>query len=234
MCRWAVITWPLLGDPEKNKIVLGEFYDPKYKTSAVANSLRRELAFWYPLKMVGGVFDNEEDIELLRNKYHLTTPLYEKISCSFVSPVLYDLSCMIPLFLEDKKLPVYSSEKSTEQIGIIFPHLDPGVRGCIIEQMVLMNLKKFIVLGGREKKNSRSIAALSRRFLLMCKVPPERICKIRESRACLENALRVCRTLEVVIGCSVFDISWIGPFVRCCRELGIFQGSVRFVVSSRM
>jgi hypothetical protein len=233
MCRWAVITWPLSGDPEKNHIVIGEFYDPKYKTSTVVNSLRRDLTFWYPLKMIDGIFDNEEEVDAMRNKYHLTRPLYEKISCKLVSPVLYDLSCMTPLFVEDKKLPGYT-EKSSEKIGIIFPNLDPSIRGCIIKQMVLMNLKKFITLGGPEKKNLRSTAALSRRFLLMCKVPPEKICKIRESRGCLENALRMCNTVEVVIGCSVLDISWIGPFVRCCREIGIFRGQVRFVVNNRM
>lgn len=234
MCRWAVITWPVSSDPEKNPLVIGEFYDPNYKTSEIATSLQKDLSYWYPLRLIDGIFDNEEDIEILRNKYHLTRPSHEKISGKFVSPVLYDFSCKIPLFFEDKKLPVYSVEKSTEQVGIIFPPLDPMVRGSIIRQMASMNFSKFITLGGREKRNLKSISALSRRFLLMCGVPSERIYEIRESRSGLEKALRVCCALEVVIGCSVDDISWIGPFVRYCRELGIFHGIVRFVVNNQM
>lgn len=184
MCRWALIAFPCKGKKDRY-LVLGELYDESLKKDN--NKLlefRKDLQFLYPFKYSfkkRKCYSNE-DLESFRKKYKLTSRIVsvgffeDNSSLTFRTPVLYDLTCQVRIFLTNFLRPVY--KQKNDSICMILPYQDPIQRGKLLYDAVVYGPMFFAVTGDKQGENLDTTGTLMSRYLQSCGVPQDRIIKI--------------------------------------------------------
>lgn len=158
MCKIGLISWPVTNkSPFSLFINLGEIYDKEIKDDiSLLSQFNRDLRYLYPFKY--SFRDNKcyniEDFKPLRSKYHLTTcakltgkGLEDTQEVIFRTPVLYDLTCMVPVFEKIKLEKISYNPLMSQTVFIVVPTLDPICRGKILDE-VIANNPKYIILTG--------------------------------------------------------------------------------------
>lgn len=192
-CKIGLISKPF-NNSEDCFLNLGEIFDKGIRNNiSILYELHKCLPYIcsFNIKVKNDIIilDNMEDIISLQDKYKLTRKIWlygynnmrtntKKIK--FLTPELYDISCMVPLFSDKIKrtlCPIVGI-KNPLRIFILFPYKDPTVRGKIIDNCfnIADNHKLyFYTMGGVYGSNTNSISKLNRRYLLSRGVKDEDI-----------------------------------------------------------
>lgn len=243
MSRWALISWPLKEkNPLNNYLIIGEIYDENIKKDKnILSQFCEDLNFLYPFKFSKeeNKCYNSEDFIYFQNKYKLTVNLrligkIKRKIIIFRSPQLYDLKEMKPIFTKKCK-PVY--EEKNDTVCFIFPHPNPVIRGESLKTAVLFGAKFFVISGGKFGKNKDNLYTLMSRYLLSCKVPINKIIKIKEEN----NIEWILEAIEIIklffsegedyqmrIICFSELISEISKTVRTWRRNNIIQKKIYY------
>lgn len=191
-CKIGLISKPVTNS-EEYFLNLGEIFDKGIRNNiSILYELHKCLpyicSFNIKVKNDNIILDNMEDIISLQDRYRLTRKIWlygynmrrntKKIK--FLTPELYDISCMVPLFSDKIKhtLCPLGGIKDPLRIFILFPYKDPTVRGKIIDNCfnVAHNHKLyFYTMGGVYGSNKNSISKLNKRYLLSRGVKDEDI-----------------------------------------------------------
>jgi hypothetical protein len=244
MCRIALISWPISKKSPKNFYInLGEIYDKKIQEDiTILSQFHRETAYLYPFRYKDTCY-NIEDFNVFRKRYGLTIRhrlvgnIPKEKVITFRSPVLYDISCMVPLFRNTKSIPkkYYPISKAC----IVLPTLNPIIRGHILNE-VIINRPEFIVLAGkRDGKNHDSTATLMTRYLRKRGVPMKNIFKIQIDKKpeCILDALELLEMINIpmecpiVVACSHEDINIVQRTVRKWRRKGVIDKKISYYCS---
>jgi hypothetical protein len=187
-CRIALIAWSI--KPPGLYLNMGEIYDPNMKQLNILYDFYNEIKYLYPfrcsVKQKNVLCYNIEDFRVFQTKYKLTKKIVlcgEKEGViTFKSPLLYDLSCMIPLFIAKEYVPYSISEKRDDDVGVrlfvVVLYKNPITRAKILN-CCLEKYKKgdyMVVTGGKKGNNKDTIATLATRYLLKY-IPNEFIIK---------------------------------------------------------
>lgn len=237
MCRWALISWPINQKiPQPCYLILGELYDRNIRENiAILSQFHRDLQYLYPFRFSKekNSCNNIEDIIYFQKKYSLTVKLQlvgenEGDIITFRSPVLYDISCMVPLF--DKNVRKIAYKQKNDLICIILPYLNPVDRGKLLEEVVRYGPATFVIIGDSYGKNKDSTATLMCRYLLSCQVPINRILKVRHDKKpeCILEAIEIVNAVEqddysLLIACRHENIQSIGKTIRTWRKNDIIE-----------
>ena len=217
MCRWAVVSWPFQ-KAVPVYLILGEIYDPDFQDWI---RLHRDLTYLTPFlySTETNRTDIERDIVYLQETYPLTVGhrLIGKLPDSiirfgFQRPVLYDLSCNIPVVQEIKR-PLYKAQ--CDSVCLILPANGLTSRGEVAEEALSYGAKWFFV-----PTNSRLLC----RYLFSRGVQKQQLILLHSILPnCLQDANELLRMLhqvkcELVIACSIRNIQNVGKAVRKWRE----------------
>jgi hypothetical protein len=245
MCRIALISWPTTDKTPSNCYInLGEMYDKVMKTDSILLSqFNRELRFLYPFRYVvsKNACYNMEDFNVFKDKYRLTIGIRlfgkipEKDTITFRTPVLYDVTCMVPLILPHliTPVPVYIPDK---KVCIVLPHLNPLIRGCILDEVVRNRPETIVLVGQSRGKNKDSTATLMTRYLRRLGVPMKCIIKspIDKKPECILDALALLEMMDVpdnysvVVACSTEDITLMQKSIRFWRKKGLITKRISY------
>ena len=185
----------------KYMLSLGVFRSkPKEKT---VRELYNNLQFLYPFSATlypnGKVIpSNGEDFRIIRERYQLkgcikllTKYPDNRIIIRTEPPVLYDLTCNVPLFpprttVLGKYENVYKSVGCKRCfIFIVIPEIDPFIRGKIIDNCLSIpkssDTYMFMNLGCKEGLNKISTSKLASRYLYYLGAPTESIIENTEN-----------------------------------------------------
>ena len=246
--RIGLISWPVSFSVPKvdtdTFLNLGEIYDKDiYNDSNILKEFNNDLQFLYPFKVkkVNNNFKiyNEEDFHCFRKKYklRLTTTLhnYKNLAkeeydnrIAFVSPRLYDISDMKPLFEHPFDLYNQTNISTHCRVFIVLPHIDPIIRGKILHeciQYIKKNNFMFILIGDQYGKNKETTSTLMKRYLLSCGIESEKINKsvcdifpnsIVESMELLPFFLDITKNLtnDIFIGCPSYKMYTVMSFIQ--------------------
>jgi hypothetical protein len=255
MCKIGLISWPI-----KNKspftlfINLGEIYDKEIKDDiSLLSQFNRDLRYLYPFKysLKSNKFYNSEDFKPFRSKYHLTTcaklagtglaegglaegGLAEGVII-FRTPILYDLTCMVPVFQKIKLEKISYNPFISETVFIVIPTLDPICRGKILDEVITNNPRYIILTGSISGENKTSTITLMTRYLRKKGAPTDIILRCDSDRrpTCILDCLALIdimglNNLEVTVACSCSDISLLQKAVRAWRRLGIINKRISY------
>lgn len=234
MCRWALISWPIEEKTPRNLyLILGEIYDKDIRTDITKISeFYRDLLYFYPFRfsVKENICYNAEDIFSLQKKYGLTVRHQlvgntDKEILSLRTPILYDISCMVPLFVKNNRI-IYKQKKDT--VCIVLSYSDPIVRGKLLKEVLEYGPMTFVLTGDKYGKNKDSTATLASRYLLTCKVPSECIIKINQDKTpdCILEAIEIVNMTvaytdyDIIIACQSENIH---QTVRSLKKKGILQ-----------
>ena len=171
-CKIGIISFPVKTN-QFPVLHMGEIYDSKMRDNiAKLYELNLNLKYItsFNVTFLDGkpIIDNIEDIMEFQKIYKLTRKIYinsNKLEYSemYLAPKLYDIDCMVPLFLEDNlKLSSSLIEKKKitgRNIFILLPYYNPIERGEIINNCLdIDNESYFIILGSKS-------CILSKRYL---------------------------------------------------------------------
>lgn len=174
-CRVGLIAQPL-NNPSLGYINLGEVFMNKnvenlYSIHVNTQYLTRFLAL---VKDNNITIDNIEEIYKVQEHHKLTRKIYPVGNLSgkltFSRPKLYDISCMVPLFIDEiihRKLPL--SNAFIYRVFIVIPIYDPIIRGKAITNCINMNQDRkslFYVLGEKFGSNKKATCMLTKRYLV--------------------------------------------------------------------
>jgi hypothetical protein len=244
MCRWALISWPIgQKTPQDLYLNLGEIYDKNIKSDIFTLSqFNRDLRYLYPFRysQKNNRCSNSEDFICLQKKYGLTVRLQlvgesDRKIITFRSPVLYDITCMVPLFVQDNCKTFY--KQKNDLICIVLPYQDPISRGKLLEECVKYGPSSFVLIGDTYGENGDSTATLMCRYLLSCNVPANRILKIHQDNIpeCILEALEIVDFTEgdseydLVIACRHENIQKIARTIRWWRKNNIIGKRVTYI-----
>jgi len=242
MCKWALISWPVKeSKPNKVYVILGEFYDKKiYDNISFLSEFYRDLQYFYPFRFSVSRKNcyNIEDIFCLQKKYGLTIRhrlvgnTKEKV-LTMRTPILYDISCMVPLF--PTSVQKLSYIQKNESVCIVMPCIDLIKRGKLLEEIINYGSKIFAVCGNIYGENKDTIATLSTRYLLKRGVPFSQIVKIsgnKNTEYILEaiDILNIIITnYNIVIACRSDDIQDINKKLRIWRKKKMLNRKVTYI-----
>ena len=245
MCRWALISWPIENKtPEKLFIILGEFYDTKTQLSL--SDCKRDLQYLYPFRYSQRkkCCYNQLDFSYFQKKYKLTVKpqlvgVSEKSVITFRTPILYDITCMVPLFLNSSsRLPTYSQK--SDDVCIVILSGNPVERGELLNELLEYGPSLFILVGDFQVTNSDSNSTLATRYLLKCKVPIHKIAKIGNGVIpdCIIESLDVANMMgtttadyNLIVACNNDNIQQIGKFLRMWKKRSGIAKRIRYVVT---
>jgi hypothetical protein len=240
MCKWALISWPIdQQTPHQLYLIIGELYDKNIKENiSTLSKFNRDLQYLYPFRFSQEENScyNEEDIYCLQKKYGLTSKLRlvgeskNKI-ITFRSPVLYDISCMVPLFEKSTSTNKIIYEQKNDVICIVIPYLNPVNRGKLLEDVLKYGPGTFVLVGDTYGKNKDSTATLMSRYLLSCQVPSDRIIKIRDDKIpeCILESIEIINMTspdpdyELLIACRHKNIQEINKTIRIWKNQGVIE-----------
>lgn len=243
MCKIGLISWPVnTKTPHNFYINLGEIYDKDVKDNAsLLSEFNRDLRYLYPFRysVTKNKCYNSEDFKTFKSKYRLTIgyKLVGKIPPEniiiFRTPILYDLTCMIPVF---EKVSVQKNFNSSESsVYIVIPTLDPICRGKILDEVISNNPKYIILTGSVSGTNNTSTITLMTRYLRRCKTPMDIIIKSNGDKKpnCILDCLALIdimglNTLDVIIACSCSDITVLQKSVRMWRRLKVINRRISY------
>jgi hypothetical protein len=224
---------------------LGEIFDRSIRQDVnilyeLHKNLRYLCAFKAKIEGKDIIPDNIEEISTLQNRYKLTRKIWVKGqvqngAMKFLSPELYDLSCMVPLF--PNKISRSICPKGNEmplRMFVLFPYTDPIVRGEIVNNCfsVLGKYKAcFYTIGGLQGHNTRATCDLSRRYLLTCGVEDDNISCIQydEFPDCILEVLNMIKfilpetEMQVFIAVQREDMNRVMDYIRLANKLGIID-----------
>lgn len=220
-CRYGLISQP------KNYtgfyILFAEIYNRDFKSDINALfSFFKELRFlgsfkakidWETKKIIS---DIDEDINFYKEKFKLM-PVFKIIIVNnnknrpiyalFNNPVLYDISCMVPIFARQIPKPIYTCSQ-IKKIAIIFPYRNPVIRGSILENIIQSGPEVFIFFG------EKSIVKKYINFLKQYGVDRSKIkithLKFKELFISLEG--------YIIIGCYNMDIYKIHKQIKALKR----------------
>jgi hypothetical protein len=219
-------------------INLGEVFDIKIKNDiGKLYQLHFTTKYLYPFNIT--IEDNKiipcnlEEITNIQNKYNLTRILSitgKKHNNSFETPVLYDLTCMVPLFSPKiERLKINNIPQTGLRIIIILPYTNPIKRGKIIENCLLLSYQPktvFYSIGGIKGRNTVSIYELTKRYLLSAGVKEENIYgseydnkkdSIIEAIGMLKFILGDISSAEIILGVSHKEMNYFLQLIRSNR-----------------
>ena len=224
---------------------LGEIFDRSIREDIntlyeLHKNLRYLCAFKAKIKGKDAIPDNIEEISVIQNRYKMTRKIWikgnlQKGTMKFLSPELYDLSCMVPLF--PNKIYRSICPKSNNLplcMFILLPYTDPIVRGEIIDSCfsVLGKYKAFFyIIGEIQGQNTRSTCDLSRRYLLTCGVEDNNISRNQCDKFpdCILEALNIIKfilpdtEMKVFIAVQREDMNRVMDHIRDINKLGILD-----------
>jgi hypothetical protein len=168
-------------DPRKNYLLfLGEI---KEKDEKLLYDLHKELRFLckFNAAIVGSsiLLDNAEEILAFQKKYNIEpkislTGIADEKTIKLLSPELYDITCMIPLFSDTVTRSVKPICNSKSKVFFIFPRCnDPFMRGKIIDTCFEAAGERemfFYLIGCIYGINKIKTSILTKRYLLSCGV----------------------------------------------------------------
>jgi hypothetical protein len=247
MCKIALISWPTTNKTPHNLYInLGEIYDKCIKEDIYTLSeFYRDLNYLYPFEYLlkTGKCFNSEDFTYFKHKYSLTLtikligkkpdPTCHKLI--FRTPILYDISCMVPLFIPSKYIPI-NPVLSTNMVSIVLSTIDPISRGKILDNILIYNPKYILLTGEKIGDNYNSTITLMTRYLLKKLFPIKNIVKttLYKKPHCIIDCLSLLDLLdididtEIRIACSQNDIITVSEFVRISRKLGLINKKISF------
>jgi hypothetical protein len=265
MCKIGLISWPITNkSPFSLYINLGEIYDKEIKDDiSLLSQFNRDLKYLYPFKysLKNNKFYNSEDFKAFRTKYHLTTSarlatarlatasLADARSASesskqdisdtgevvFRTPVLYDLTCMVPVFEKIKLEKITYNQLLSDTVFIVVPTLDPICRGKILDEVIANNPKYIILTGSISGENKTSTITLMTRYLRKRGVPTDIIlrCDSDKRPTCILDCLALIdimelNSLQVSVACSCLDITLLQKSVRAWRRLGVVNKRISY------
>lgn len=176
-CRIALISWPLDKSVENGYINLGEIYDKSMKTHDKLFEIQRDILCLYPFRCEITDGDircyNIEDFTHFQDKYRLTRKLQlsgdiPNGRVAFRTPVLYDLTCMVPVFTERRLIQTIKRRNKPEpSVFVVLPYANPMTRAKILNNCIeLCGPRDIIVLlGGRQGNNKENTATLAYRYV---------------------------------------------------------------------
>lgn len=233
-CKISLISWPIKNkSPQSGYVNFGEIYDRKIKSDkTILEQFHQELAYLYPFRCVTQpnlACYNIEDIRYFQKKYKLTVKLkmngvFDKV-ITLRSPVLYDITCMVPLFPKHRK-EVKKLTTDKKHVCVVLPYKNPVLRGKMLSRCLdLESNTFFILLGDKLGKNKDSCATLATRYLLSRAVPAVNMIKSLEGTVpdCILDSLALVELMGIenfifTIVCSSEDISEISTTVRTWRK----------------
>lgn len=245
MCKIGLISWPIDNNtPQNFYICLGEIYDKQIKNDPnVLSEFYRDLNYLYPFtySLVSNKCYNSEDFKAFKTKYKLTIglKLIGRIPVGvkqiiFRSPVLYDLTCMVPLFIRERQERV-SYNPSRNSVFIVIPTLDPICRGKILDEVISNSPKYIIITGSVAGDNITSTTTLMCRYLQKKGIPSGIVIKSRGDKKpnCILDCLALIdimglNDLDISIGCSCSDITLLQKSVRVWRRLKVITKRISY------
>jgi len=249
MCKIGLISWPITNKSPLNLYInLGEIYDKEIKDDlSLLSQFNRDLRYLYPFKysFKDNKCYNSEDFKPFRSKYHLTTrarlagSLINTTSHTqeaiFRTPVLYDLTCMVPVFEKMKLEKISYSPVISGTIFIVVPTLDPICRGKILDEVIANNPRYIMLTGSIAGDNNTSTITLMTRYLKRRGVSTDIIlrCHSEKRPTCILDCLAVIdimalNNLEVAVACSCSDITLLQKSVRAWRRLGVVNKRISY------
>jgi hypothetical protein len=229
--------------PKGLYINLGEMYDKSMKDNLpLLSQFNRELACLYPFDYNKSCY-NSEDFKFFKNRYSLTLGIRlvgVKIDYPtrlvFRTPVLYDISCMVPLFEPGFFIPRGPSVTPSPIVCIVLGTTDPICRGKILDEVISCNPMYIILTGAKFGENYNSTTTLMTRYLLKRLIDNKKIIKSHLFKKpdcildCLEmqELLQVNDHTETRIACCQDDITSIQKAVRVWRRLGIVKKKISY------
>jgi hypothetical protein len=245
MCKIGLISWPIdHNTPQNFYISIGEIYDKQVKNDPkVLSEFYRDLNYLYPFtySLVSNKSYNSEDFKAFRSKYKLTIglKLIGRIPTGvkqiiFRSPVLYDLTCMVPVFIRERKDRI-SYNPSRNSVFIVIPTLDPICRGKILDEVISNNPKYIIITGSVAGDNITSTTTLMSRYLHKMRIPSGIVIKSRGDKKpnCILQCLELIdimglNDLDISIACSCSDITLLQKSVRAWRRLKVITKRISY------
>lgn len=224
---------------------LGEIFDRSVcKDVNILYELHKNLRYLCPFKVqIEGkdiTPDNIEEISTIQNRYKLTRKIWmeghvQNGAMKFLSPELYDLSCMVPLF--PNKISRSICPKGNEmplRMFILFPYTDPIVRGEIIDNCFSVSGEHktyFYTIGGLHGQNTSATCDLSTRYLLTCGVEDDNISRNQydDFPDCILEALNMIKFIMPDIEMQVFiavqreDMNRFMKHIRLANKLGMID-----------
>jgi len=232
MCKWALISWPIdQPNPSQIYLILGEIYDKKIQNDSVLLSeFYRNLAYLYPFRY--SVADNNcynaEDMVVFRKKYGLTAKCALvgatlKKTLAMRSPILYDISCMVPLF--QTKIPRMLYSQKNNGVCIVLLCSDPIDRGKLLQEAIGCGPVLFVLAAATPGSNRDSLVSLGRRYLLVNKVPVNRVL---QNSGKLESMLQFFAESPITIVCSSEVIQKISRGIRMWKRATFSEQKITY------
>ena len=246
MCKIALISYPIKSNSPFNFYInLGEIYDDSMKQNlSLLSQFYRELKFLYPFRY-SKTCSNIEDYKLFRVRYKLTNiikltgQIPEEKIITFRTPILYDITCMVPLFInEPLKSPI--KEYIENHIAcIVLPSIDPIIRGKMLDEVITNKPKYIVLVGDKNGNNFDSTSTLMHRYLRKYSVPNLNIIKSNVTSKipnCILDCLSILEIIDIdiinkykiIVACSPDDITFIQKSVRSLRSKGIIKQEISY------
>lgn len=186
-CKIALISWPVKNtSPKDGYINLGEIYDKNIKNNkSILQKMNKELSYMYPFRCKIRpkiTCSNIEDFRYFQREYRLTSKLkiegkFTKNNITFRSPILYDITCMVPVFRKQTRFK-YIQTTQKRHVCILPTCKNPIIRGKLVERCMELHSDIFFILSGPKMgKNKDTCSTLYSRYLLSCSVQKKNIMK---------------------------------------------------------
>jgi hypothetical protein len=245
MCKTALISWPIDSiSPNNFYINLGEMYDKDFnKDVTLLSQFNRELRYLYPFtySVENKKCYNSEDFKTFKSKYRLTVgyrlvgKIQSKEIIIFRTPILYDLTCMVPLFNKICYEKIIYNPAHSRTIYIVVPTNDPICRGKILDEVISGNPKYIILTGSVSGDNNISTITLMTRYLRRRGVPGDIIirCNSDKRPTCILDCLEIINImnlneLDIAVACSCSDITLLQKAVRTWRRLKVINKRISY------
>lgn len=243
-CKIGLIAKPR-DDTQDCFLNLGEVFDKTIRGDVnILYEFHKNLRYLCPFKAEidgrDGRPDNIEEIMAFQSRYKLTRKIWlngktENGTIKFLTPQLFDISCMVPLFQDIISRTVYPKGRNfPAKMFILFPYSDPFVRGEIIDSCltVVKDYKVyFYVMGEKKGMNSMITSDLNRRYLLSCGVEDNNIVRNQydEFPDCIMEALNMINLLlpyvkmKTLLALKREDMNQVMTHIRMANSLGMID-----------
>lgn len=217
---------------------LGEIFDKSiHDDRNILYELHTNLRYLRPFTaQIDGknaVIDNIEEISIFQNHYKLTRKCWidktmSSCTVNFLSPQLYDITCMIPLFSDTiPKSICYDGNTEPARVFMLFPYSNPIMRGKIIDNCFSIAKKYksyFFVIGSKKGYNSK-------KYLLSCGVEDKNIiCNQYDTFPdCILESLNMIKfmvpdtDMKIFIAVCRKDMNRVMSHIRLYRKTGLIN-----------
>ena len=240
-CKIGLVSLPK--DSNMSILIIGEIFDKAVRNDInILYEIQKNLMHLCPFKI--NVKDQKlypdimEDIIVFQTKYNLTKkitsiePLSDGI-INYLSPQLYDIDCMVPLFEDTIPRNIYNVNDSTfVRLFIMLPCTNPIVRGEIINKCINIcaNTQIFFNVMGTKRT-----CDITQKHLLYSGIPANNIYvnKNYEYPDSIIEALTItdifCEPNEIYLCSSSSEIHNLLDISRLIHKLKITDKKWRFI-----